>query len=321
MAKTAKKTKLFQKTKVTAKAKTKTKPPTKAETPDWLRKAMAEPAPRGRPFGSKNKPKPLKTKLKAIAQKGRKRMAISKDKPLSDPMDDPDLRAGTKGDAPIIGDPPKPPGFIDPKPPARPGVGRPPDNTLPEGPDAGRPDNALPGQPGAHPDNEPVKPRRKPRSGDRDEIDADKVENVIADTLGGSGDQHARARQILDRFDEAGWIISAGEGEPSESIQVILDSTEEQAAQGDSWEAVARRAREEEARRAIKGKSPEALRQALEGGGEEKAWDYMEGRGGSESDRQDDDPKGADAGKGRSKDDPKGADDGKGSGGGKSARV
>ena len=224
------------------KAKAKRKAPARVSKPDtppdWLRKAMAVKTPTRAKAG--RKPNVIKEKFKAKAKARRgKTMTISKDKPLADPLDDPDLRAGAKGDVPIVD--PKPPGVLDPKPGTK-----------------------------------PVKPRRGTREGERDEIDDDKVRNVIADTLGGSGDQHARAQQILDRFDEAGWIISAGEGEPSEAIQTIFDSTE---AEQEAAEEKEKAARQEEARQAEQG----------------------------------DDPKGADAGKGRSKDDPKGADDGKSS--------
>jgi hypothetical protein len=285
MAKSAAKAKAQNRAKAKAKVR-----PGKADPPDWLRKAMAVKTPAKPKVG--RKPNAVKEKFEATkAKRGRKSMAnVSKDKPLPDPTDDPDFRAGTKGDLPS-GPDIKPPGILDPKPPSGPvdpGYDKPGGALDPNAPKPGQ----LPG-------------RRRPLAGaksERGEIDDDKVANVIADTLGGSGDQHARAEQILRRFEEAGWIITAGEGEPSESIQVILDDTEA-TRERENAEAEARAAREEEARLAMQGDRPEALRQALEGGGEEKSRDFMEGR------HRQDDPKGADAGKGRSKDDPKGADD------------
>ena len=77
-----------------AKAKAKAKPPVKGiDPPDWLRKAMAVKTPTKPKVG--RKPNALKEKFKAIATKGRRHMTISKNKPLADPMDDPDFRAGS----------------------------------------------------------------------------------------------------------------------------------------------------------------------------------------------------------------------------------
>jgi hypothetical protein len=163
-------------TKLQAKAKTKAKPPTKAETPDWLRKAMADPKP----------------KTSATLKRGRKPMA---NKPSYDPMDDPDLRASTKGDLPT---------GPDIKPPVR------PDNTLPENP-------VRPGQPlplpggGVRPDNalpEPEEPETKyDEVASGEVIPAENAQMLIAGTLGGSGDNHASTKRILARFEEVGWEI------------------------------------------------------------------------------------------------------------------
>ena len=81
-----------------AQAKAKAKPPQKADPPDWLRKAMQPaktPQKRGpRPAAVKEKAQTL-----AKAKRGKRTMA---NKPHYDAMDDPDLRAGERSDAPIV---------------------------------------------------------------------------------------------------------------------------------------------------------------------------------------------------------------------------
>jgi hypothetical protein len=175
------------------------KSPNKSQdpSPDWLRKAMhTAPKPKGRPPGSKNKPKTPQTQ----AKKGRKPMAI---KPHYDPTDDPDLRAGTKGDAPVID--PKPPGY------------RPPDYSI-EAPDQSLPENPVrPGQPlplpggGVRPDNALPEPEEEAPKYDEvasgEVIPPENAQMLIAGTLGGSGDNHASAKRILERFTEAGWEL------------------------------------------------------------------------------------------------------------------
>jgi len=90
-----------------AKAKAKRKAPARVSKPDtppdWLRKAMAVKTPTRAKAG--RKPDALKEKFKAKAKARRgKTMTISKDKPLADPLDDPDFKAK---DEALITPPPK----------------------------------------------------------------------------------------------------------------------------------------------------------------------------------------------------------------------
>lgn len=188
-----------------AKANTKAKPPQKTEMPDWLRKAMAIPPKRkGRPPGTKNtrtEPSPQQAK----AKRGKNSMA---NKPLYDPLDDPDMRAGAKGEAPGWESPIKPPNT---------GLG--PDNTLPGGGAGTKPVQPRPGG-GTAPDNtlpEPEGPASFDEVASGEIIPAENAQMLIAGTLGGSGDNHASAKRILERFVEAGWelrkALDAGTGD------------------------------------------------------------------------------------------------------------
>jgi hypothetical protein len=164
------------------------------------------------------KPKALKEKFQqqAKAKRGKKPMA---NKPHYDPMDDPDLRAGdAKGDAPGWESPIKPPDTS-----LKPGNQLPgaPDNTLPGA--GGKPDQSLPGNPikpgkpaplpggGVRPDNAlPEQPEEAPKYDEvasGEVIPAENAQMLIAGTLGGSGDNHASAKRILARFEEAGWEV------------------------------------------------------------------------------------------------------------------
>jgi hypothetical protein len=190
-----------------------------AAAPDWLRKAMTKPVtpskPKGRPPGSKNKPKIEPQTLK----RGKKPMAM---KPHYDPLDDPDLRADAKGDVPIVD--PKPPGGYDKPGNQLPGA---PDNTLPGA--GGKPDQSLPEHPtkpgkpaplpggGVRPDNALPEPE-EPASFDEVQSGAvipdENMQALIAGTMGGGGDHHAMAKRIVERMKEAKWVThkAADEG-------------------------------------------------------------------------------------------------------------
>jgi len=163
-----------------AKAKAKVKPPQKAEPPDWLRKAMA-------PTRTRQKRGPRTAAVKEKAQtlakakrRGRKPMATNK--PLYDPMDDPDLRAPDPKDVKL-------------------------DQSLP--PKQHKPTPLV-----AEVEPEPAPLFDEVAAGEA--IPYDNVEMLIAGTLGGSGDNHASAKHILGRFAEANWLITKGdEGTPA----------------------------------------------------------------------------------------------------------
>lgn len=164
--------------KVKAKAKVKAKPPSKAEAPDWLRKAMAVKTPTRPKVG--RKPNVIKEKFKATA-KAKRGKTMAK-QPIYDPMDDPDLRA---------------PDAVDPKL----------DQSLPP-----KPSKATPLVLEAEPEPAPL----------YDEVAAgeaipyDNAQALIAGTLGGQGDHHEKAKQILGRMVEANWLITKGtEGTPA----------------------------------------------------------------------------------------------------------
>ena len=161
-----------------AKAKAKARTPTKAEPPDWLRKAMAVKTPTKPKVG--RKPNALKEKFKAIATKGRRHMTISKDKPLADPMDDPDFRAGIEH--------------------------------LPAEEQVKVPEEQRQRTKGTKLTEERVE-EPAPKFDEVQagaEIPPENAEILIAGTLGGSGDHHAMARRILERFVEANWTINKG---------------------------------------------------------------------------------------------------------------
>jgi hypothetical protein len=76
-----------------------------------------------------------------------------------------------------------------------------------------RPDNALP---------EPEEPESLDGETPSGEvIPADYAQMLIAGTLGGSGDNHASAKRILQRFEEAGWevrkALDAGTGDQAKA--------------------------------------------------------------------------------------------------------
>jgi hypothetical protein len=158
-----------------AKAKAKPKPPAKAEPPDWLRKAMAVPPRRkGRPPGTKNN-RPKIEPQQAKAKRGKKPMAVNK--PIYDPMDDPDLRAPDAAN----------PTLDQSIPPKQPFKGTP---------------LVLEAEP------EPAPLYDEVAAGEA--IPYDNAEMLIAGTLGGGGDHHADAKRILGRMVEANWLITKG---------------------------------------------------------------------------------------------------------------
>jgi len=126
----------------------------------------------------------------------------------------------------------KPPGYIDPPKPGigdklKPGIdnslpGRPsrPDQSLPEHPTKPGKPAPLPGG-GVRPDNAlPEEPEEAPQydeAASGEVIPAENAQMLIAGTLGGSGDNHASAKRILARFEEAGWevrkALDAGTGD------------------------------------------------------------------------------------------------------------
>jgi hypothetical protein len=171
-----------------AKAKAKPKPPAKAEPPDWLRKAMA---PTKTP--QKRGPRPTRVKEKAQtlakAKRGKKPMAT---KPFYDPLDDPDLKAGTKDEALITPAPPKP------------------DQSLPGNPiKPGKP-APLPGG-GVAPEGkagEPAPEQQFDEVQSGADIPDENIQMLIAGTLGGSGDNHASAKRIVERMHQANWTIT-----------------------------------------------------------------------------------------------------------------
>jgi hypothetical protein len=159
------------------KAKSKTKAPAKAEPPDWLRKAMAV-----KPTKPKvgRKPDAIKAKFKAITAKARrKKMIISKDKPLPDPTLDPDFGAAEE------------------------------QVKIPE--EQRTKGTKLTEEP--EPEVEPL--YDEVAAGE--EIPAENAEAFIAGTLGGTGDHHASAKRILERMaNEANWVINKGaDGTPA----------------------------------------------------------------------------------------------------------
>jgi len=167
----------------------------KAETtPDWLRKAMAIPPKRkGRPPGSKNRPKIEPQTLK----RGKKPMAnIGKDQtPLYDPEKDPDFRA--KDEALITPAPPKPDQAL-PGNPIKPGKPAP----LPGG-------GVLPEK--KHKGTVLVEEREPEPEHQFDEVQSgaeipdENLQALIAGTMGGSGDNHAMAKRIVERMHQANW--------------------------------------------------------------------------------------------------------------------
>ena len=177
------------KNKPPAKAKAKPKPPQKADPPDWLRKAMA---PTKTPQKRGPKPKALKEKFQATAKtkRGKKPMAnITKDQPLYDPEKDRDLRVEDKA---LITPAPKPDQTL-PGNPIKPGkpAPLPGGGVLPEG-KAGEP--------------EPEQQFDEVQSGA--EIPDENIQTLIAGTLGGSGDNHASAKRIVERMKEAQWVVT-----------------------------------------------------------------------------------------------------------------
>ena len=104
---------------------------------------------------------------------------MAANKPLYDPMDDPDLRAPDPKDVTL-------------------------DQSLP------------PKQPKQHGPTPLVLEAEPEPSPVYDEVEAgeaipyDNAEMLIAGTLGGSGDNHASAKHILGRFVEANWLITKG---------------------------------------------------------------------------------------------------------------
>ena len=161
------------KVEVKAKAKAKAKPPQKAEPPDWLRKAMA-------PTKTQQKrgPRPAAVKEKAQtlakAKRGRKPMATNR--PLYDPMDDPDLRAPEPKDVQL-------------------------DRSLP-------PKQHKPTPMVVEAEPEPAPLFDEVAAGEA--IPYDNAEMLIAGTLGGGGDHHADAKRILGRMVEANWLLTKG---------------------------------------------------------------------------------------------------------------
>jgi hypothetical protein len=172
---------------------------------------------KGRPPGSKNRPKIEPQTLK----RGRKPMA---NKPHYDPLDDPDLRAADpKGDAPGWESPIKPPDTSLKPDNSLPGAGK-PDQSLPENPiKPGKP-APLPGG-GVRPDNAlPEEPEEAPKFDEVQsgaEIPDENMQMLIAGTMGGGGDHHAMAKRIVERMKEAKWVTSkaadAGSGDTAKA--------------------------------------------------------------------------------------------------------
>jgi hypothetical protein len=190
------------KVEVKAKAKAKAKPSVKAEPPDWLRKAMTIPPKRkGRPPGTKNnRPKTEPQTLK----RGRKPMAVNK--PIYDPMDDPDLRAADAANPTL-------------------------DQSLPPKPSKGTPLVLEPAP-------EPAPLYDEVLAGEA--IPYDNAEMLIAGTLGGGGDHHADAKRILGRMVEANWLLTKGT-EGSAAGMAIKARKEADAKRAKETEAKARK--------------------------------------------------------------------------------
>ena len=107
---------------------------------------------------------------------------MAANKPLYDPMDDPDLRAPDPKDVKL-------------------------DQSLP--PKQHKPTPLV-----AEVEPEPAPLFDEVAAGEA--IPYDNVEMLIAGTLGGGGDQHVEAKRILGRFVEANWLITKGdEGTPA----------------------------------------------------------------------------------------------------------
>jgi hypothetical protein len=189
--------------KVEAKAKVKAKPPQKADPPDWLRKAMTIPPRRkGRPPGTKNnRPKTEPQTLK----RGKKPMAVNK--PIYDPMDDPDLRAADAAN----------PTLDQSLPPPKPSKGTP---------------LVLEAEP------EPAPLYDEVAAGEA--IPYDNAEMLIAGTLGGGGDHHADAKRILGRMVEANWLLTKGT-EGSAAGMAIKSRKEAEAKRAKETEARAKK--------------------------------------------------------------------------------
>jgi hypothetical protein len=165
--------------KAKAKAKAKRKTPARVSKPDtppdWLRKAMAVKTPTKPKVG--RKPNALKAKFKAITAKARrKKMTISKDKPLPDPLGDPDFHAKV--------------------------------DRLPAEEQVKIPEDQRQQAKGTKLTEE--------QAAAGAEIPPENAQALIAGTMGGSGDHHAMAKRILERFVEANWLITKGaEGTPA----------------------------------------------------------------------------------------------------------
>jgi hypothetical protein len=187
-----------------AKAKAKAKPPQKADPPDWLRKAMTiPPRGKGRPPGTKNN-RP-KTEPPQQTKRGKKLMAVNK--PIYDPMDDPDLRAPDAAN----------PTLDQSLPPPKSSKGTPLVlETVPE----------------------PAPLYDEVAAGEA--IPYDNAEMLIAGTLGGGGDHHADAKRILGRMVEANWLLTKGT-EGSAAGMAIKARKEAEAKRAKEAEAKARK--------------------------------------------------------------------------------
>ena len=174
-----------------AKAKAKRKAPTRVSKPDtppdWLRKAMAVSAPTKPKVG--RKPNALKAKFKAITAKARrgKTMTISKDKPLADPLNDPDFRAGSKYEQ------------------------------LPAEEQVKIPEEKRTKGTKLTEEQEPEPAPLFDEVAAGAEVPWENVQALIAGTLGGGGDDHASADAIVRRMqDDANWVINKGaDGTPA----------------------------------------------------------------------------------------------------------
>jgi len=146
----------------------------------------------------------------------------------------------------------KPPGYIDPP---KPGIGdnlKPSiDNSLPGRPS--RPSNSLPEHPtkpgkpaplpggGVRPDNAlPEEPEEAPKYDEvasGADIPDENIQMLIAGTLGGSGDNHASAKRIVERMHQAEWVVT-------KALDAGTADTKRKARKGrDEDEADAKRAR------------------------------------------------------------------------------
>ena len=167
-----------------AKAKAKAKSPARVSkpdtSPDWLRKAMAVKTPTKPKVG--RKPNAIKEKFKAIATKARrKKMTISKDKPLPDPLGDPDFHAKV--------------------------------DRLPAEEQVKIPEDQRQRMKGTKLTEE-QEPEVEPLYDEvaaGEEIPPENAEALMAGTMGGSGDHHALAKRILQRMaNEVNWVINKG---------------------------------------------------------------------------------------------------------------